>query len=287
MSTFRVVWDFNENQGTTFSEVYYKSADTPQAAAVVPTALQLARTNLLHPLNVFKRVRVTNADAQRETFPRLLNLVGTLNVDSGPLPPGAAIFCSLTGSAGGSRKLALRGSAQSFYLRSATTGRDVVLPGLDEALKEFFKQLKTAGYGLRKLSPIQTSPLSVYSKNPITSVNGTAANGTSVLTFKNPLVYAAGSRVVIAQVNKKELPSLNGHFPVLDTAGQTITIPYRTPSDATVTTAGGYVRKESYSEVSVFVPGSCDFDHFGTRDTKSPLSNSRGARRAARIRLSR
>lgn len=287
MPVYRVVWEFNENNGSTFSEVYYKESTTAELAARVPTALQAARLNLLHPLNTFVRSRTSNADGARETFTRTYNLPGTLDTNAGPLPPGAAIVCTLTGATGGTRKLSLRGTAQSFYLRNAVTGRDEVLPGLQTALDTFFAKLQTGGYGLRQLSPVQKNPVSPYAKNPIVSVNGTAGNGTSVITYTNPIVYAAGNRIVIGGTNKKDVPSLNGHFTILAQAGLTLTIAYQTPNAATILTAGGYLRLETYSAVSVFAGDACGFDHMGTRDTKSPLARSRGARRAARLRLSR
>jgi hypothetical protein len=287
MPTYRVIWEFNESNGSTFEEVFYIDATNAEQAAIVPTALQTARLALLHPLNLWVRVRVSNTQQQRDTFTQVENEAGTFKTLAGPLAVGATVICTLSAQGGGTRKLWLRGCALSVYTRDPVTGRDAPQPFLSKPLVELFKQYAAAKYGIRKLTPINSNPLSLYSKNPIVSVNGTTADGTSVITFKNPLVYPNGSRVVIAGANKKELPSLNGHFSVLNIGASTVTIPYRTPNDATIATGGGYIRQETYGGTNIFNADACGFAYFGTHTSKSPLSNSRGARRASRIRLSR
>lgn len=287
MPTYRVIWEFNSNTGNTFEEVYYREAtDANEASRLIPS-LQAARLELLHPLNTFIRVRSSNVAQSRDTGLNTLNLAGTYTQTEGPAVAGATIVFNLGAQGSGSRKLWLRGFAGSAYRRSDTTGRDILLPYVDNASKEFFAALKRNGYGIRKLTPIASNPTSVYAKNPIEKVDGTKADGTAIVTYKNALVYAAGQRIVIGGTNKKDVPSLNGHFSVIDQTGKTVTIPYRTPNDAIVLTGGGYLRLETYGATAVFDPALCGFSNLGTRDTKSPLSHSRGARRAARIRLSR
>lgn len=286
MPTYRVVWEFNMNTGNTFDEVYYREAtDANEAAKLIPS-LQAARLELLHPLNTFIRVRSSNVAASRDTGINTLNISGTYTNDQGPSVPGATIVFNLGAQGAGTRKLWMRGFASSAYRRDNTTGRDILLSYVDESFKTFAAALKRNGYGLRKLTAISNNPTSVYSKNPIISVDGTVGNGTSVVTYKNAMTYPVPGRVVIGSTSKKDVPGLNGHFSIISQAGATVTIPYSTPNNILTTKAGGYIRQETYGATAVFDPALCGFSNLGTRDTKSPLSNSRGARRARRLRTS-
>ncbi len=286
-NTYRVVWDFTESNGATFSEVYYIDEENAQAAAQLSDLMKNARLALLHPLNTFKRTRAANVAQSRDSQAIPVNLVGTFNSDTGPLVAGCAIFCILAATGVGSRKLALRGCPESVYGRDSVTGRDAVSGALKTKLTNFFAALQTSKFGMRKLTPVSTNPDSDFFRNPINQVAPGTATGTSILTLNQATNLVKGQRLIIGSASKKDAPSLNGHYSILANAGATLTIPYQTPNGLTLTTVGGYVRKETYTGTSVFVATNCGFDHMGTRDTKGPLSASRGAKRAARLRLSR
>lgn len=290
MPAFRIVWEFQESNGASFQEVYYRDANSPSEAAALGNALKIARLNLLHPLNTWQRIRVSQVGSNRITATVAVASIGTAFFAFGatnqePLPVGAAIILSLSGAAGGSRKLWLRGCPDTFYNRDATTGRDVVKAELQKALDDFFPQLKKAGYGILRLKPATAPGQGVLSPLAITQIDGHTTPGQSVLTLAAAPGYPFPGRVIIGRTSQKDVPGLNGHWSLLKAPnGNQITIGYTTPANTVVITNQGYVRSEEYNPVSVFDDKNCGFDHMGTRTSKNPLSRSRGARRAARLR---
>jgi hypothetical protein len=283
MPVFKLVWQFQESNGATFNEVYYREAANAAAAAAVPNNLDLARAALLHPLNRLLRIRSSQVDAQRVTGLNSENRIGTAPGAGGPLPAGAAAVLNLAGAAGGSRKLWLRGAPQAWYVRNGTSGADAPPAAFLTALTEFYTALGAAGYGIRRLAtpvPGPTSPLAIL------KVDGALNAGQALVTLAAQPGYAVGSRVLIGGASKKDLPSLNGQFTVVVVNGAIVTIPYQTPKQAVVVGGNGTMRQANYQALSVILPAGCSFDHYGTRTSKNPLSNSRGARRAVKQRLS-
>jgi len=282
-SIFKVVWEFAESNGSTFEEQYWVQADDVVQASKIFTNLRTARLGLLHPLNTWQRIRASDPTANRVTAVNNLGLSGQFPTANSPLPVGASIVCALQGASGGSRKLWMRGSDSSVYLRDKTSGRDIVSPQLKGLLDGLFRALALNSYGIRRLKPRDNLVLPNFK---VSSVDGTTNDGQAKLTLERAPGWPVPSRVVLGSFSKKDLPALNGHFSVLNVVNNVITIPYQTPNAQKVDTTTGYARLEQYYNLSVFDPNGCAFDHFGTRTSKNPSSRSRGARRAARLRLS-
>lgn len=283
MNTYRVVAEFAENNGATFEEVYYTDDSNPTNAAKWGPSLIKARLLLLHPLDTLVRIRASQVDAARVTAVNITNLPGTSSPPAfgGPLPVGAAVVCTLTGTTGKSRKLWLRGCTAVDFQRDQTTGKDFPTPTLLAKLQGFFNALKSNSYGIRILKPPSGG---VFSKFSIVSVDGQTVPGQSTLTVQNGGLWPTNTRILIGLASKKDLPALNGQWTIGNGVGNFITIPYRTPRDTIVPGGIAYVRSALYNATDVFDPSRCRFDHMGTRTSKNPLSRSRGARRAARIR---
>jgi hypothetical protein len=281
MPTYRVVWEYAESNGSGFNEVYYTDAASPAAAATLTNTVGVARLALLHPLNTWLRIRASQVDANRATATRGINLTGTAPGAGGPLPVGSAAVCSLSAVAGGSRKLWLRGIPQVWYKRDGASGIDSPPAALLTALTNWFSLLAGNGYGIRKLAPVG---LGLLAKRKIIQVDGTVQPGTSSVTLDLAPGYPVPGRVLIGGASKKDLPGLNGHWSIQAVLGAVVTIPYQTPQAKLFTGGAATMRQEQYGATSVFNPGGCAFDHFGTRTSRNPLSHSRGARRAARIR---
>lgn len=283
MPTWRVVWEFIESNGSSFNEIFYKDADQISSAVEVPQTLINARLPMLHYLNTLLRVRVSNTQALRQTGTKPINLVGTYGGQSPPLPVGDACVLALASNAGGSRKLWMRGLPDIYQARDNKSGQDAPQGPLLKLLDTYYNELSKAGYGIRRLTPPAPGPLANVK---ITQVDGTAKNGTSVLTFQQAPGYAVPGQIVIGGASKKDLPGLNGVFSLIAVNGALVTIPYQTPGGLVVTTTTAHARQAVYQATAVFTPSLCAFDHFGTRTSKNPLSRSRGARRAARLRSS-
>lgn len=285
MSTYRIVWTFAENNGAGFNEVYYCDGSSPASVLSITQGLLFARLAMLHQLNTFVSARSSDVSNSRQTSIRRYNLGGTVFGNKGPLPVGSAAVLALAGTTAGSRKLWLRGIPYGWYIRNGTTGIDQPPADFLAALTEFSTQLKANGFGLRLLTP--AAQTGAFSNQRIISVDGTLVPGQATVTLQNPPGYPFPARVVIGGASKKDLPSLNGHWSLVQApVGNTFIIPYQTPQAQKINGGAAKVRQEGYSGTNVFNGVANIFDHYGTRTSRSPLTRSRGARRAARIRSS-
>lgn len=283
MPTYRIVWEYTENNGAGFNEVYYKDAADIASALKVDENLIGSRLFMMHPLNTLLRIRVSDTTALRKTGTQPLKLTGNYGGDSGPVAVGDAAVFALSSAAGGTRKLWMRGCPDSYIQRDPKTGIDAPPAFFQKLQFTWFTALEASGYGIRRLTPSAPGPLQ---KAKILSVDGTAKDGTSKLTFANAPGYPVPSQIVIGNASKKDLPGLNGTYSVLAVNGAIVTIPYQTPLGALIVTSTATARQAVYQATAVFSAALCAFDHNGTRTSRNPLSRSRGARRAARLRLS-
>jgi hypothetical protein len=283
---YKITWTFQQANGATFNEVYYSGASTANLALATKGSVT-ARLALLHPTCKFVSSRASNVLQLRDTATITQGFFGTaIGAVSGPMAAGDAVVCSLSGSGGGSRRLWLRGCPKEFQVRDNLSGQDKPPAQLTNALSTFFKKLQADGYGLLRIS--QSVGADAFAPNPIIKVDGTAGDGTSIITTKNAPLFVTGDLVIIARVNRKDTPALSGRWKTIlvNNPAGTFIIPYRTPLNQLILTAGGYVKKLAFQPVSVFDASACDFHHYGTRTTENPTTHSRGARRAVRLRTS-
>ncbi len=292
MATFKVVFEFAESNGATFNEVYYRDSGSLADAQQIPNAIINARLRMLNHLNTFLRARISSTDTAGVTAVKTINLDGIdEDVQQGgsggaevqaPLPPGAAVVCVLSGVAGGSRRLWMRGANEGDYERNNLTGKDQFDPLMVNNFALYCKALAAGGFGIRLLGRANalTNP-----RRKLTVVSGVAGDGTSLITTDGLVALDLRQRLIITQADPKLLPGLNGHWQVLAAGGPPYKIGYRTPANENIGTGNlGFAHAELYSSVSTFAPANCALDHLGTRTTKNPRSRSRGARRAVRLR---
>jgi len=280
MADFKVVWEFDGPGGVSFNEVYYRTATDVSAATAFPGFLS-GRLDLLHPLNRMARIRAASVAGNRVTAVRTVNFAGSAPGDSGPVAPGLAAVCNLTGTPRGRRKLWMRGIPDAFVARSATTGRDLPPAAFQTRLTAFFESLKANDMGLRLLHPVDDNQVSLVN---IVSINGALQPGKAKITTDRPHLAQRGDRVIIRQTDRKLFPGLLGSFTVLERDTNFVIVPYQVAQDENFATAVGKLKLEKYDPVVIFDPPKCGFDHYGTRDTRNSFSHSRGAKRAARIR---
>jgi hypothetical protein len=282
--TYRNIWTFTGQDGGSWNEVYYEDQSSISATGPGLNLIN-ARLNLLHPLNKWRAIRIVDVDVPRATRPITLNLAGGNDGGgAGPAPNSESIVCAMSSLAGGGRKLWLRGAPDSFIIKSPVTGADAPPASLTKFLGYFFAQLKVNGYGIRQLSGIVPGPLSPLK---ILKVDGTAGDGTSLVTLAVAPGYPFPSRVTIGGASKKDLPALNGQWSLVQApAGAVVRIPYQTPAAGIVMGGSAHMRQAIYHTTHVFDPASCAFDHYGSHSTRSTNFRSRGARRAQRLRTS-
>lgn len=289
MATFKHVFEFIDVNGSTWREIYYRTGSSIGGELQVPLDVYNARVALLATPHTFLRDRISNVDVVRQTARRTLNIPGLAAVgqiqgvaDITPAP-GAAVI-SIVGLTGGSRYLWMRGTSGTVYTNDAS-GRPN--PGGDfrSKLGVFLNQLNANQFGLRTLITPATNKYSAVSL-----VDGKTQPGQAILTLATPIAgVLAGSKITVGGFDPKVFPALKGQFTVIaigTSAGgqQTVQIPYATPANALLTPQSGKARLAAYNAVSVVDVANSNFAYNGSRITKSPYSNSRGARRAARIR---
>jgi hypothetical protein len=290
MPTFRIVWEYVGNNGATFNEVYYKDAADAGEATKTVQSLALNRVKFLHPLYKLVQIRSSQVDGNRVTGISVYNWPGQAPAVTsggtlqGPDVAGSSIVCTLAAATGGSRRIWLRGAPDEYIVRDKTSGLDEPPSILLDALTAWFKALVLNGYGIRRVSPQAPGPLQNVK---ILSVDGTAKDGTSLVTCAVAPGYPFPSRVIIGGASKKDLPSLNGRWSLVQApAGAVVRIPYQTPNGILVSGGSAHIRQEQFQALAIFAADKCGFHHYGTRTTKNPVTHSRGSRRAVRIRSS-
>lgn len=291
MPIYKEVWNFRSNTGGTWSDVFYSEAAALADAANFGNAFINKRLALLHPLNTFTKIRVSEDQNPRVSTIVNINRKGTGNYGIDPdNPPGpsnlgeAAVVTLASSAVAASRKWWLRGMPENGVSRLNETGEDYLAPKFAEALDSFLNTIARPNttYIVHKISPAgQNQVVSV----DVTRVDGSAANGFSILTCTAPPLVIQGNQIILSQFNPKDFPGLNGTFTVKAVNGNNVTIPYVTPESANLIPLTGKAKKR------VVVPGAkltrslCGFSFLGTRQTKNPATGSRGAKRAVRIRV--
>jgi hypothetical protein len=289
MAVFKRTLKFIDVNGSTFEEVYYSTNASVAEAITQGAGVYQARLALLATVNTLLKDVISDVATPRNTGRRTINLPGLLAVpivNNAPdlAPPGAAMVINLVGTNGGSRFLWMRGGVGTDFTLSSS-GRPNPTPSWLTNLGLFLTALNARGWGLRRIDTTTTNP-----PHPIIKVDGSVNPGQSVLTMATSIAgVAAGSRITIGGMDKKVFPALNGQFTVITvatsgTGAQLITIAYATAQNASINALQGKARLATYQTVSPVDPLNSKFVYPGTRITRNPFSNSRGARRAARLR---
>jgi hypothetical protein len=287
---YKLVLNFIESSGATWSEIYYRSASNAQAAASFTNAVVTNRLSILHPTSLWRNLRAFNVASNRDSYTVVLNYAGKY-VDSsgaGPAASGAAAVCSFTVAAGRSTYHWLRGIPNALISNNAATGFPTPPAVLVAAIRQYAAALGNNGCGTRNISNVvngkyQITNLTANSASNTVTISYSIAAGQAVPTWTNL------SRVVISNASKKDLPGLNGHWSVVSVVNPTavpgtgsVTIRYVLPNGATTIPCNGFIKLEGFSGVNPFVTGLLAY--YGTHSTKSVFSNSRGAKHASRVR---
>lgn len=287
MAIYKEIWYFSAlgSNANAWTETYYATANSLQEAATYQQGFINRRLELLHPVNVFQKIRISEVGQNRVSTVRVVGQKGIAAADHDPHPPSVAVVCSM-GSANpaASRRLWLRGCSTGMAWRRPDTGEDHFNPHFRTSLAAFFDMLSRQGYGilpLAKLTPGGPYPLKVL------GVDGTRHPGKSWLEVNANPGIVAGNRIIVRKFSKKLLPGLDGAYQVLAVDGNEFQIQYATPEHRTIVTEEGTLRKEEYPTLGPLVPSLCGPQYISSRQTRGFFSNVRGSRRAARLRGSR
>lgn len=284
-NTYKVIHSFTGSLGARWNEMYYTTGSTPTDVLYVPDLYKAARLWLLHPTCTLATITAADVNNNRITAMRRTNWSGQNPGPSGApnyvSPAETSLVCQLVGANGGSRKIWLRGLPSYVVGNSTISGSPIFSGAINQVVSEIFTSLATAGFGIRTL--IKST------KYQVASMAAGAAAGQTVVTYTvpngvAPPTFQAGNAAFFSLADKKTLPGLKGTFTVLNVGANTITIRYQLPNNAAPANNLGYVRQQTYNNVSVFDPKLCVPAYWGSHDTRVFSLHSRGAKRAERIR---
>jgi hypothetical protein len=286
---YKVVWNWIESSGATWSESYWVNAASAAAAATPVYGVLQTRMSIADPTVILKNIRSFSTLSSRDTFINTYLIPGKYSASSifGPAPAGAAAVVSL--GAPGSRSVYhwWRGLPQELVRLNSLTGFPNPPPYLTNAIQAFAGYYGLAGAGIRVLNTPQRFQIVLLTYNPVTKL--------TLVEYQNPptgapFAISPNNRVIIQLASKKDLPALNGGWTVQNfvaaAAGATGTfeIPYTLPNSLTTIATGATVKNQGYSTITPYNSGYATLAYYGTRSTHSTFSDSRGAKRAVRLR---
>lgn len=271
--------------GGRWSEVYYRSkASLAEAAAFSPATID-ARLFCLISLNTLTKIRVSQVDSPRVTTMVNVNRKGGIyDPADNPENTGESHVISLASSARpATRKLWMRGAKANSMFRDIATGDWEISAAFKTRIDTWIAILASDEFGGVILARKKTLGDGVIVVD-ITRVNGTAANGTSVITLANAPGLIAGNSVAISGVNDRKLPGLNGSYRVISTTGLTVTIAYTVPGDLDLIPEKGTLKKLDYFDDARINAAISGWSYGGVRQTKNDFTGSVGASRRNRTR---
>lgn len=281
MANFKLSFVYSQPVNKGFTEVYYRTANSIREAATFDNAFLLGATQLRALITVLRKIRVSSVLGNRESVIVTVNRLGAQGADAAPDIAGSAAVVNLVSSVvPSSRRLWLRGLRDADIVRDLLSGIDAPTPQLSNMITLWIRYLSLNGFTIRSQMRVGVPP-NVFSG--ITSVDGTIGSGLSVVHYAGVQVPAVGSRVLIAQLDPKCLPGVNGAWTVLASANGQFTIGYNMACVGIVATKTGRWRPLEFSYGGID-QGLSGFDHFGTRTTGAGFTSGRGRRRAVRLR---
>jgi hypothetical protein len=293
-NTYKLIFNFIEASGATWSEVHYRTADSAVQAVVVNGSAINARLRMLHSTCLLRNIRAFNVTGGRDSFTANQNYPGTFvdATNQGPAPAGSAAVASFGTVAGRSVYHWMRGVPSALISESPTTGFPTPPAALVNAIKAWCTQLGYSGCGSRTISNVTNGKFQIVSVTPNPTQN-TATIAYVIGAGQVPPVFqptTPNNRLVIGLASKKDFPGLNGHWSIVAATTPTgtpltgtVTIRYIVPNSTVAVPCNGYLKVEAYSSVNLYTSGSLAY--YGTHSTRSIFSNSRGAKHANRLRV--
>jgi hypothetical protein len=279
--TFKVVVTYAQF-GASWTELYYKTASNITAAqagldetfAYLASVFRAAGTYVAG-------IRISNLLRPRESV--LANLPVPTNLLNGQAPDPvttAALWRLVSADKLANRGLWVRGLTDSSVVRDADTGQDKPSAALRNGLADFINQMVTAGLQIQKLPPIDGTSVFSYRVGAVV----VAAGGATTLTLMDPITMGPSKKIILAGMDPKDWPGINGSYTVTALSTTSLQINYKARGDArTVPVSQGKIRLKEYTYSSID-PISCLFRKFGKHSTKSGPFGGRGAKRPARLR---
>jgi len=284
MPLFQEVWSFRGNSGAKWNEVHFCVQPDLAAAANFTPAFINSRLALLHVTCTWVKVRITQVTDPTIHTLVTINKAGHDGPADNPANPGEACVVNLASSVrAGSRKLWMRGLAESSVTFNAVTGQSEINPAFDALLKQFIQKLgpTQANYAVKKRKKGENFNIV---KTRVTRVDGTIASGRARLFCVKDPKLAVGDMVQITRAEPKLFPGLTGPFKVLAFEGFNFDVQYTVPQEENILSETTLAEKLVYWEDAIINPAISGFLYGGVRRTKNDSTGSRGARSALKLR---
>lgn len=284
LATVEHSWVFFDANGRKWTEKYNKTADDPTTSVYNLTDSYInLRLAFLVKSCYLRSIKSRDVSGVLPPAERLLNLYGLYGL-TGTLPDltTTAVVMRLVGLTGGQRLIWFRGVPDSEVERDPVSGVDLFRGLLKTSVEAWLAAQAPSGYAiLNRTKPVVGTPSETRYGGPVT---GLAQLNRATVSMSNTAGYAVGARVRIARYDEKRLPGFNGEYTLLAVTPTFITVGYRTPAPILYTGTNGQVRLIVPRPLNVIDGPSCQFSHYGTRQTKSLQTNSRGAAPSKRLR---
>lgn len=297
MTVFRQTWFFAGAQGATWEEVWDVQADTYlKAEPPKPTAANPGivgkRMACAHKTVTLQKITTRDLnDRSKPPSEKPYNVSGTAaNAGGNPANTDEAavilIGCSSgDGEVRSHRFLWMRGLEEEAVTRDATSGNPVLSADFRDNLNRFIDALRGEDDNPRRygmLPRVRSSWEGPNFRFRITNVAGALNQDFCVLTLAENPGWVRGQTIQINGTNKKLLPGLRGLFTIEEVAGNLITVGYRVPQVAPP--ASGYAYAVVRPDFCFVTKSGSDFAYLGSRQSKKPVTGSRGRRSAVRLR---
>jgi hypothetical protein len=296
MTIFKLAYNFASAGGGfgSWSEILYTDEISINNAVTTARSLINLRLQFLNAANLLKNIRVSDITNPRATAPVLVNAIGQ-SVGNPPAPIDSAIVLSMVaGGPGGRRKLWLRGWSVGDAVRNDAGTADVFDGAFQGKVINWLNGVQAQSILI--LKRFETG-LPGYGWVPIYKIIPLPAKGTSRVITQGTIPVWPSNLLTIGQASKKDLPGLNGIWSIIKSGNLIVPDPdagngffdlaYVLPEGNQVLPEKGRLRPLSYYNTAIIQATGSGPQYIGGRKSKSPFSNSRGARSAARgIRLS-
>jgi hypothetical protein len=278
MPFYKVVFQYNQHQRG-FSETFYRSGSSIQAASSIDNDLIGAALQMRGNNTILKTIRISEVSNNRRSVPIEKNQIAS-NIFIPDIVSSAALVRLIGVEPPASRNLWLRGLKDFETRRQYITGVDEPDGNLITAIREYMQLLAVNGFMIQSLVPMGVDPFLYRIIDNVTAVGN---SGYIQVNTTAPFTLSASQRVIISQANQKDFPGLQGAFQAYAITPTSFKIQYNYHQSGVYPLKTGRFRPQQY-QYSPIVASLSTFKRFTSRDTGRAFGVGRGHRSGRKIR---
>lgn len=256
----------------TWRESHAVNAGTAISASslVVNNTVLSARTKFLSKLYRINEVEAVNLQDPRDGIVRTAGVEGQVSSVKGETAGVAVSLGYEVADNGPQRWAPVRGFPDGAVRFDKDSGNTEIDAGVQGDILAYASALQRVGCGYyRRLREVPGDP--TLAKNFVLSLNGDTTPGVTIVTTAAAF-NAGGARHISLHIRgvetKRALPGLSGNlYPIVSSAGSTVTIPYTMPRGGTIAPgAGSYLRAARFEFIAY--SGAVEFGQVYARRTR-------------------